>query len=87
MCQGALLCKIVFHDIFIETAISNDKNINASKVSEYYSISYIQTHGKRNARKHHWHDNTTDDHISLYSNQSREALVHIYSNKIMDVLS
>ena len=54
MCQAAhFSVKLFFRNIFIGTPISKDKNINASKVSQYYSIIYIQTHGKQDARKQH----------------------------------
>ena len=53
MCQAALLYKIIFHKHFSKTSFSNNQNINASKISEYYSIIYIQNHGKRDAQKHH----------------------------------
>ena len=46
-------------NIFNKTAISNNRNINVSKISEYYTINFIQTHGKKGCT-----ENTIDTKIS-----------------------
>ena len=53
MCQTALVCKIVSMTFLAKHLFPTIKNINASKIAEYYSVINIQTHGKWDARKHH----------------------------------